>query len=214
MESIEFKNRKIFIHKNDISPDINFGDIVAIDTETTGLSIIRDRICLIQICTENKECHVIKFDQGLKEKISAPNLIKFLGNGQIEKIFHYARFDLSIIRKSFNIKCNKIFCTKIASKLVRTYTDKHGYKEVCRELLDIEINKTQQSSDWASNNLTDSQIKYAISDVIYLHELRNKLVIMLKRENRLDLAKRIFDFLEFRVELDMSGWVNDDIFSH
>ena len=119
-----------------------------------------------------------------------------------------------MIRNSFGIKCKNIFCTKIASKLVRTYTDRHGYKEICKELLDVDINKTQQSSDWASNNLTDNQFKYAISDVIYLHELRNKLIVMLKRENRLDLARNIYDFLESRVELDISGWDKEDIFAH
>tara|TARA_A100001015_G_C15008028_1_gene721695 strand:+ start:1257 stop:1901 length:645 start_codon:yes stop_codon:yes gene_type:complete len=214
MESIEFKNRKVFIHKTDIADNINFGDIVAIDTETTGLSLVRDRICLIQICTENKECHVVKFDKALKDNIPPPNLAKFLNDEKIEKIFHYARFDLSMIKKSYNIICKKVFCTKIASKLVRTYTDRHGYKEICKEMLDVDISKTQQSSDWASNNLTDNQIKYAISDVLYLHELRNKLIVMLKRENRLDLARKLYEFLESRVELDVSGWDKEDIFSH
>ena len=175
----------------------------------------RDRLCLIQLCLQNKECHIIKLDQKNKSKASKPkNLIKVLSDRKVEKVFHFARFDTAFIKKEFDTSCENIFCTKISSRLVRTYTDRHGLKDLIRDLLEIDISKSQQSTDWATNELSNNQILYAAKDVLYLQELRNKLIIMLKREGRLELAKKIFDFLDIRTELDILGWQKEDIYSH
>lgn len=216
MKSFKLNNRNIHIHLNDISDDLNFGDIIAIDTETTGLSLVRDKLCLIQICTEKKDFHIIQFNNDFYNNPEiAKNLSNMLSNQNIEKIFHYARFDLSMLKKYFKSTCDgKIFCTKIASRLVRTYTDRHGLKELCKDLMNVDLNKSQQTTDWASSALTDEQLKYAIGDVLYLHDLRNKLILMLKRENRYELARNIFDFLDTRTDLDLTGWFSEDIFSH
>ena len=215
MKPIKINNNRIFLHYNDLPGDIITGDIVAIDTETTGLSLHRDRLCLIQLCFENKDCHIVKLSQNLKNNESQPkNLSKILLDDQIEKIFHFARFDVGFIKKHLKINCRNIFCTKISSRLVRTYTDRHGLKDLIKDLLDIDISKNQQSTDWATKELTNNQIIYAAKDVFYLQELRNKLIIMLKREGRLDLAKSIFGFLDVRTDLDILGWQSEDIYSH
>lgn len=215
MKPLKINNSKIFFHNDDIPENLIPGDIISIDTETTGLSLQRDRLCLVQICFENKDCHLIKLNNKQNNSSTVPkHLLKILSNKEIEKIFHYARFDLAFIKKELKIKCENIFCTKISSRLVRTYTDRHGLKDLIKDLLEIDISKSQQSTDWASQNLTDNQLSYAARDVLYLHELRNKLILMLKREGRFDLAKKIFNFLNVRTDLDILGWEKEDIFSH
>ena len=161
------------------------------------------------------ECHLVQFKKSELEKVDKyKNLISILANKKVKKIFHYARFDLAVIRKFLNVNCENIFCTKIASKLVRTYTDRHGLKDLCKEMLETDLNKSQQSSDWSTSNLSKNQIKYASHDVIFLFELKKKLLEMLERENRLELSEKLFSFLQTRVDLDLSGWCDTDIFSH
>jgi len=200
---------KITVHQNDLPSDLNFGLSVAIDTETMGLNPIRDKLCLIQISKGNNVCHLIKINNNNKPK----NLIKILKNNKIQKIFHYARFDVAILKFTYGVNIKNIFCTKIASKLVRTYTDKHGYKDLCSELLNISISKSEQTSDWGGL-LTLKQKKYAATDVLYLHKLKNKLNKMLQREKRVDIANECFKFIEHRTELDLNGWADQDIFRH
>ena len=215
MKSLKLNNKQFFTYKNDLPDSLILGKEVGIDTETTGLSLIRDRLCLIQISSGDDNCHLVKFDVDFfRKKIPPKNLIKLLSDKDVSKIFHFARFDLAIIKKFLGVSCENIFCTKIASKLVRTYTDKHGLKDLCKELLGIDLNKSQQSSDWSSESLSNNQISYAASDVIYLNKLKEKLVEMLKREERLDLANKVFTFLNTRVDLDILGWDGQDIFSH
>ena len=215
MKSLKLNNKQFFTYKNDLPDSLILGKEVGIDTETTGLSLIRDRLCLIQISSGDSNCHLVKFDVDFFQKKNSPkNLVKLLSDTEVSKIFHFARFDLAIIKKFLDVSCENIFCTKIASKLVRTYTDKHGLKDLCKELLGIDLNKSQQSSDWSSESLSNNQISYAASDVIYLNKLKEKLVEMLKREKRLDLANKVFTFLNTRVDLDILGWDGQDIFSH
>jgi len=199
---------KITVHQNDLPSNLNFGLSVAIDTETMGLNPIRDKLCLIQISKGNNVCHLIKINNN-KPK----NLIKILKNNKIQKIFHYARFDVAILKFTYGVNIKNIFCTKIASKLVRTYTDKHGYKDLCSELLNVSISKSEQTSDWGGA-LTLKQKKYAATDVLYLHKLKNKLNKMLQREKRVDIANECFKFIEHRTELDLNGWADQDIFRH
>jgi len=202
-----------FLYKNDLPTDFNlgnFGNIIAIDTETTGLNLKRDRLCLIQISNGDGNAHLVQLERG---NYDAPNLKKLLSDEKILKIFHFARFDLSVLKQNLGIKIQNIYCTKIASKLVRTYSDAHGLKSICKELIGVEMSKEQQSSDWASLGISDEQIKYAASDVLFLHRLKEKLDEMLKREGRLEIANSCFKFLETRSDLDLSGFEND-IFSH
>ena len=185
------------------------------DTETTGLSLIRDRLCMVQIAFSKTECHLIKFDKDFFDRTTKHHKVRdILKDEKIEKIFHFARFDIAMLNKFLKLDLKNIFCTKIASKLVRTYTDKHGLRDLCIELLNIDLNKSQQSSDWSSENLSESQIKYASYDVIFLFELKSILEKMLKREERFDIAKSCFQFLPTRVKLDFLDWHNLDIFSH
>ena len=215
MKSLKLNNKQFFTYKNDLPDSLLLGKEIGIDTETTGLSLVRDRLCLIQISSGDNNCHLVKFDVDFFQKGNTPtNLVKLLSDKKISKIFHFARFDLAIIKKFLNVSCENVFCTKIASKLVRTYTDKHGLKDLCKELLGIDLNKSQQCSDWSSDDLSNNQISYAASDVIYLNELKKKLVEMLKREERLDLANKVFAFLNTRIYLDILGWDGQDIFSH
>lgn len=200
-----------FLYKNDLPNNINFTNSIAIDTETMGLNIGRDRLCLIQISSGDGNAHIVKFD---KDNYQAPNLKKILSNDNILKIFHFARFDLATIKFYLNIDIKNIYCTKIASRLVRTYTDSHGLKSICEELLGIEISKKQQSSDWGNDEISDKQIDYASSDVLHLHALKNKLDKMLIRENRLEIFNDCIKFLPHRVHLDLNGFSNLDIFSH
>ena len=202
---------KIKLHKDDIPSTLKLGNEVAIDTEAMGLNHHRDRLCLIQISNGNGTCHLIKISNPIKKP---KNLLKLLNDKNILKIFHYARFDVGILNYSYNINVKNIFCTKIASKLIRTFTDKHGYKDLCFELLNKRIIKIEQTSDWGKKKLSLSQQKYAATDVLYLHELKEELNIMLTREDRLAIAKSCFNFLEHRVKLDLLGWSESDIFKH
>ena len=202
---------KIKIHKNDLPNNILFGKSVAIDTETMGLNHKRDRLCLVQLSNGDETCHLVKIsDTNNKPK----NLIKLLKNKKILKIFHYARFDVGILKYTYKINIENIYCTKIASKLIRTFTDQHGYKDLCKELLAKEISKKDQTTDWGSKNLTKSQQRYAATDVYYLHRIKEKLDIMLIREKRVKLAKACFDFIKVRTDLDLEGWQEQDIFKH
>ena len=201
---------KIKYYENDLPGNLDLGDIVAIDTETMGLNPSRDRLCLIQLSSGNGTCHLVKI---LDLRKKPKNLINLLKNNNITKIFHYARFDVAVLKHTFKIEIKNIYCTKIASKLVRTYTDKHGYKDLCKELLNETISKVEQSSDWGGK-LSKDQKNYAATDVLHLHELKNKLDFMLARENRTKIAKACFEFLRYRTDLDLYGWHDVDIFRH
>ena len=191
---------KIKIYQNDLPSNLKLGNVIAVDTEAMGLNYQRDRLCLIQLSNGNNTCHLVKInDVNIKPK----NIIKILKDKNIQKIFHFARFDVGILKYTYNINIKNIYCTKIASKLVRTFTDKHGYKDLCKELIDKQVFKNEQTSDWGSSELTLNQQKYAATDVLYLHKIKNKLDKMLLRENRLKIAKACFDFIEFRTELDL-----------
>lgn len=198
--------------KSDIPDDIDFGSEIAIDTEALGLNNFRDRLCLVQISSGDNLVYIVHFDS--KSDYNSPNLKKLLTNDRILKIFHYARFDMAILQKTFNIKINNIYCTKIASKIARTYTDAHGLKVLIKEFFNIEISKKEQSSYWGGNEITDEQLKYASNDVIFLHKIKDRLNIILENENRKELVEKCFKFLPTRVELDLQGWIDKDIFSH
>ena len=199
------------LHKGDLPDTLDLGPIVAIDCETMGLNLYRDRLCLVQLSGGDGIAHMVQITEG---QDSAPNLCKLLANEKILKVFHFGRFDIAVLLKTFGILTGPVYCTKIASKLIRTYTDRHGLKNLLQELLDTDISKQQQSSDWGSEALTDAQLEYAASDVLYLHSLKKELDLRLKREGRLDLAKSCFDFLPTRAMLDLAGWPETDIFAH
>ena len=201
---------KINLYNGDLPDDIKISNSVAFDSETMGLNPKRDKLCLVQLSNGDEICHLVKIDL-IKKK--PKNLINVLKNKKIQKIFHFARFDITVFKHNFKINIKNIYCTKIASKLVRTYTDKHGYKDLCNELLNKNISKSEQSSDWGGD-LTKEQQKYAATDVLYLHKIRDKLDKMLIREKRVKLAKACFDFIEHRTDLDISGWAEQDIFKH
>jgi ribonuclease D len=201
----------IRLHRGDL-PDISrYTHSVAIDTETLGLNPHRDRLCVVQLSNGDGSADVVQIPAGHTD---APNLKKLLADPKVTKIFHFARFDIAVLYQAFGATTGPLYCTKIVSKLVRTYTDRHGLKDLVREVLGIEISKQQQSSDWGAQTLTDAQLTYAASDVLHLHALREKLDAMLLRENRTELAKACFDFLPTRAKLDLQGWENDDIFAH
>jgi len=201
----------IHFYQDDIPSELDFGASIAIDTETQGLNLQRDRLCLIQLSSGNGDAHLVQFE---KKKYNAPNLRKLLSDKKTLKIFHFARFDLAAIKMYLEIQCAPVFCTKIASRLTRTYTDKHGLKDICSELIGVEISKQQQQSDWASSELSQNQREYAASDVLYLHQLKDVLEHRLKRENRLEIARGCFDFLKYQVDLDIQGWGEQNIFAH
>lgn len=202
----------ITLHQNDIPADLTFGDAVAVDTEAMGLNNHRDRLCLVQISAGDGTAHLVQFQAGAG--YDAPNLKKVLEDPAVTKIFQYARFDIALIKKYMGVECNPLYCTKIASFLARTYTDRHGLRNLCQELLGVELKKQQQSSDWGAADLTQDQLLYAANDVLYLHELRAKLDDILTREGRQDVLQKCFDFLPTRADLDLGGWVDMDIFSH
>jgi ribonuclease D len=202
---------KIKLHQNDLPDGLNLGPVVAIDTETLGLNPFRDRLCLAQLSSGDGVCHAVQFAAG---NYAAPNLKKMLADPNVTKLFHFARFDIGMFRRYLNVECKPVYCTKIASKLVRTYTDKHGLKDLVRELLGVELSKEQQSSDWGAKVLTEKQLSYAANDVAHLHQLKTVLDAMLAREGRTHLAQASFDFLPARAELDLAGWEDVDIFAH
>ena len=199
------------IHKGDLPADLNFGTSVAVDTETLGLNPKRDRLCVVQLSSGDGNGHLVQFGH---DGFDAPNLSALLTKPTVTKIFHFARFDLAAIRQHLNILCAPVYCTKIASKLVRTYTDRHGLKDLCRELLNVDLNKQQQSSDWGAASLSKEQVEYAASDVLHLHQLKQRLDGMLEREGRTHFANACFAFLPVRAELDLAGWPEEDIFAH
>jgi len=201
---------KIKYYENDLPENLDLGSIVAIDTETMGLNPARDRLCLVQLSSGNGICHLVKIIDFRKKP---KNLLKLLNNRKVQKIFHFARFDVAVLKYTYKIDIKNIYCTKIASKLARTYTDKHGYKDLCRELLNETISKVEQSSDWGGK-LSKDQKEYAASDVLHLHKLKKKLDTILERENRINLAKACFEFISHRTDLDLYGWQDVDIFKH
>lgn len=201
----------ITLHHGDIPANLSFGDSVAVDTEAMGLNNHRDRLCLVQLSAGDGSAHLVQMKPG---DYAAPHLKKLLGDPKVTKLFHFARFDYAIINKYLGVECAPLYCTKIASTLCRTYTDRHSLRELCRELLGVELNKQQQSSDWGNATLTEDQKVYAANDVLYLHRLREKLDVMLARENRTDLAQNVMNFIPTRTALDLAGWPELDIFAH
>ncbi len=202
---------KTKLYKGDLPDGLDLGPVVAIDTETLGLNPFRDRLCLAQLSSGDGICHAVQFAVG---DYAAPNLKRLLSDPNTLKLFHYARFDVAMFQRYLGVVTAPIYCTKIASKLVRTYTDRHGLKDLVKELLSVDISKEQQSSDWGATNLSERQLSYAAGDVAYLHRLKEVLDGMLAREGRTALAQACFDFLPTRVGLDLAGWSDYDIFAH
>ena len=204
-----------FLYNDDISPEVEFGDIVAIDTETMGLNINRDRLCLIQLSNGDGIAHLVQISKNsLENKDQFTNLKKIFENPNSTKLFHFARFDIAVIEKNICKLQGPLYCTKIASKLSRTFGAKHGLADLCKDLLELELDKQNQTSDWGQEMLSQSQLKYAASDVLFLHQIKNKLDQILKRENKGDIARNCFNFLKIRSELDLMGFENIDIFAH
>jgi len=201
----------IRLHKGDLPDLARYTTSVAIDTETLGLHLKRDRLCVVQLSPGDGTADVVQIARG---QTSAPNLERLLSDPRVTKIFHFGRFDIAQLGNAFNVEIGPVYCTKIASKLCRTYTDRHGLKDLVRELLGVDLSKQQQSSDWAAETLSDAQLAYAASDVLHLHGLREKLDMMLAREGRMDIAEACFRFLPDRAKLDLLGWNDQDIFSH
>lgn len=202
----------IHLYKNDLPDGLTFGPIVAIDTETMGLDPRRDRLCVVQLSGGNGDAHLVQIARG---QTSAPNLERLLTNPDVLKLFHFGRFDVAALKRAFGVLTAPVWCTKIASKLIRTYTDRHGLKYLLAEYVGVDVSKAQQTSDWGSVALTDAQRDYAASDVLYLHKLKDALEAILQREGRTDLAQRCFDFLPTRAELDLMGWEEpNDLFHH
>ncbi|WP_068116092.1 ribonuclease D [Tropicimonas marinistellae] len=201
----------IHIHANDLPDTLDLGSEVAIDCETMGLEPHRDRLCLVQLSSGDGHAHLVQIARGQTE---APNLSRMLADANVLKLFHFGRFDIAALYHAFGALAAPVYCTKIASKLVRTYTDRHGLKNLCQELIDVDLSKQQQSSDWGAAELTTAQMEYAASDVLYLHRLRAELDRRLAREGRAELAKACFEFLPMRARLDLTGWPETDIFAH
>ena len=200
-----------FTYSEDLPEDLDLGQIVAIDCETMGLNPSRDRLCVVQLSSGDGNTHIIQIE---KSQTKAPNLVNLLSNDKILKLFHFGRFDIAILFSTFGVITSPVYCTKIASKIARTYTDRHGLKNLLSEILDVDISKQHQSSDWGAKHLSKAQIEYAATDVLYLHALREKLNEMLTRENRSELANECFKFLPSRAVLDIKGWNEIDIFEH
>lgn len=202
---------KITLHHGDLPDGLDLGSVVAIDTETMGLNPHRDRLCLIQLSAGDGNAHLIQITP---EQAGAPNLCALLTDPQVLKLFHFGRFDIAVLLHRFGVMTAPVYCTKIASKLVRTYTDRHGLKNLLAELLGVDISKQQQSSDWGASLLSVAQQEYAASDVLYLHRLKEELDQRLRRENRSEMAAACFDFLPMRAKLDLAGWPETDLFAH
>ena len=201
----------IKLYKGDLPAGLDFGSSVAIDTETLGLNPRRDKLCLVQLSSGDGNAHLVQLDRSAYD---APHLKALLTNPNVTKIFHYARFDVAALKHHLGVATAPVYCTKIASKLTRTYTDRHGLKDLIKELLGIDLNKQQQSSDWGAHELSDAQKQYAAQDVIYLHEVKARLDQMLAREGRTGLASACFDFVPVRADLDLAGWTEEDVFAH
>ncbi len=199
------------LYRGDIPEGLDFGPAVAVDTEAMGLNPHRDRLCLVQLSSGNGEAHLVQFAAGLYE---APRLKRLLSDPAVVKLFHFARYDLAMLYRYLGVMTHPIYCTKIASRLVRTFSDRHGLRDLCKDLLGVELSKQQQSSDWGALNLSEEQLRYAAADVLHLHALRARLDQMLAREGREDLARACFEFLRWRVLLDLGGWAEEDIFAH
>ncbi|MEQ9449904.1 MAG: ribonuclease D [Rhodospirillaceae bacterium] len=198
------------LHRGDLPDGISFKDSIAVDTETTGLRLHRDRLCVVQLSAGDGDAHLVQIIPGTPSQ----NLTRLLSDPKLEKIMHFARFDLAMIQGHLGVRCEPVYCTRTASRLVRTNTDKHGLKDLCRDLLGVEISKQQQSSDWGAPTLTPEQIEYAAADVLYLHRLRDALDQLIEREGRQDLVSACFKFLPDRAALDLAGWADEDIFAH
>jgi ribonuclease D len=201
----------IQLHKRDLPDGLDLGTVVAVDTETMGLHLNRDRLCLVQLSSGDGTAHLVQVDPA---NPAAPNLARLLADERILKLFHFARFDIAALKRAFGVTARPVYCTKIASKLVRTFTDRHGLKDLVKDLANVDLSKQQQSSDWGAAELSQEQLTYAASDVLYLHTLKSKLDQMLAREGRTHLAAACFAFLPFRAELDLAGWADQDIFQH
>ncbi len=201
----------ITLHKGDLPAGLSFGSSVAVDSETLGLNPHRDPLCLVQLSAGDGNAHLVQLDRSTYD---APNLRALMADPSVLKIFHYARFDVAVMQKYLGVVTTPVYCTKIASKLVRTYTDRHGLKDLCKELLNVDLSKQQQSSDWGAEKISEAQLAYAASDVTHLHELKAILDRMLAREGRTELAKACFAFLPVRTSLDLAGWPEEDIFAH
>ncbi len=199
------------LHLGDLPGDLDLGPQVAIDCETMGLNPHRDRLCLVQMSAGDGDAHMVQIGIGQTE---APNLVRMLESRNVLKLFHFGRFDIAALEQCFGARTGPVYCTKIASKLVRTFTDRHGLKYLLQEFLNTDISKLQQSSDWGADSLTEAQLSYAASDVLYLHRLRDELNVLLEREGRMEIAQACFDFLPTRAHLDLAGWPDVDIFSH
>ncbi len=201
----------ITLHAGDLPGDIDLGPLVAIDTETLGLNLVRDRLCLVQLSSGDGNAHLVQLDRRTYE---APNLKRMLSDPAVTKIFHFARFDVAMLARHLGIMTEPVYCTKIASRLTRTYTDRHGLKDLVREMLGVDISKQQQTSDWGAEALTDAQLQYAATDVLYLHELKERFDRLLARDGRTHLAEACFRFLPTRALLDIAGWAEEDVFAH
>jgi len=205
----------IRLHQGDLPDGLDLGASIAIDTETMGLNPHRDRLCLVQLSAGDGNCHLVRIPPTTKgTPVAAPNLRRLLSDARVMKLFHFARFDIASLKHSLGVMAQPIYCTKTASRLVRTFTDRHGLKDLCKDLLGIELKKEQQTSDWGAPELTQEQLRYAATDVVHLHALKTKLDEMLAREGRTSLAQACFDFLPARAELDLAGWAEVDIFAH
>lgn len=198
------------LHRGDLPANVAFKGSVAVDTETMGLRLTRDRLCVVQLSGGDGHSHIVQIVPGAP----APNLAKIFTDANLVKIFHFARFDLAMIQKAFGVRCAPVYCTRTASRLTRTNSDKHGLKDLCKELLGVELSKVQQSSDWAADKLTPEQVDYAASDVLYLHKIKDEMDRLLAREGRTELAEACFQFLPDRAALDLAGWPDEDIFAH
>ncbi len=209
--TVDQKNVAVYLHKGDLPADVRFNGAVAVDSETMGLSLMRDRLCLVQMSDGQGEAHLVQLDRA---SYDAPHLKRVLTDPAHLKIFHFARFDVAMFMRDLGVLTAPLYCTKIASKLVRTYTDRHGLKDLVKELLGRDVSKEQQSSDWGADTLSDAQLSYAASDVLHLHALKEKLDMMLAREGRTEIAQSCFQFLPTRVALDLAGWEEMDVFAH